>query len=102
MVELGGFVGLAALMIALFAWLRGDVRALRVELKDEIAQTHTALRDEIAHTHTALKDEIDLLRKGQEALREGQHELRERMARLEGMLDGLREAVTRHVPRDAA
>ncbi len=81
MIEIGGFVGLATLVIGLFAWMRGDMRALRTELKHDIAA----------------------LREGQTELREGQAELRERMARLEGVLDGLREAVTwRSGPRDAA
>ena len=74
MIQIGGFVGLAALVIGLFAWMRADMRTHRAELKGDIA-----------------------------ALHEGQSELRERMARLEGVLDGLREAVTwRSGPRDAA
>ena len=92
MVEIGGFVGLAALIIGLFAWMRGDMRAIRAELKGDNA----LLRKE-------LKDDIAALREGQTELREGQAEQRERMARLEGLLDGLREAVTwRSGPRDAA
>ena len=92
MVEIGGFVGLAALTIGLFAWMRGDMRATRAELKGDNA----LLRKE-------LKDDIAALREGQTELREGQAEQRERMARLEGLLDGLREAVTwRSGPRDAA
>ena len=92
MIEIGGFVGLAALVIGLFAWMRGDQRTLRTELKGDIAD----LRSE-------LKGDIAALREGQVELREGQAELRERMARLEGLLDGLREAVTwRSGPRDAA
>ena len=92
MIEIGGFVGLAALVIGLFAWTRADMRYSRAESKGDIAD----LRSE-------LKGDIATLREGQAELREGQAELRERMARLEGLLDGLREAVTwRTGPRDAA
>ena len=81
MIEIGGFVGLAALAVALFAWMRGDMRTPRTDLKGDI----TGLKGDVAD------------------LREGQAELRERMARLEGVLDGLREAITwRAGPRDAA
>ena len=99
MIEIGGFVGLAALTIGLFAWMRGDQRLLRAELKSDIAGLRSELKGDIA----ALREGQTELREGQVELREGQAELRERMARLEGVLDGLREAVTwRSGPRDAA
>ena len=99
MIEIGGFVGLAALVIGLFAWMRADMRALRAELKGDAGR----LRAGIADLRTELKGDIATLSEGQAELREGLAELRERMARLEGLLDGLREAVTwRSGPRDAA
>ena len=64
MVEIGGFLALAGLMIGLFAWLRQDVRG-----------------------------EIDGLRGEINGLRQEIGDLRERMARLEGLLEGLREAI---------
>ena len=117
MIEIGGFVGLAALVIGLFAWMRGDMRALRAEMKgdvgrleDGIADLRTELKGDVGKLEggltdlrTELKGDLAVLREGQTELREGQAELRERMARLEGLLDGLREAVTwRSGPRDAA
>ena len=117
MIEIGGFVGLAALTIGLFAWMRADMRAIRADLKGDIGRLEGGLanlRSElkgdigrleggIADLRTELKDDIAVLREGQVELREGQAELRERMAKLEGLLDGLREAVTwRSGPRDAA
>lgn len=60
-VEIGGFVGLAALLVGLFAWLRQDI----VRLGERVS-----------------------------ALERGQTELRERMAKLESLLEGLREAIT--------
>ena len=64
-IEIGGFLGLAALMVGLFAWLRQDIsrletRVSRVEFRMD-AQTS---------------------------------ELCKRMAKLEGLLEGLREAIT--------
>ena len=61
-----------------------------------MADPRMALKVPQAQPRTELKSDIA-------ALREGQAELRERMARLEGLVDGLREAVTwRPGPRDAA
>ena len=71
--DMAGFVGIAALMIALVAWLRADMRGIERRLNERM-------------------DRIEA----------GQGELRERMARLEGMVDGLREAVVAAVRRDAA
>ena len=114
MVEIGGFVGLAALVIGLFAWTRADQKRdvgrleiglsdLRTELKGDISGLRTELKGDIGELRTELKDDITALREGQTELREGQAELRERMAKLEGLLDGLREAVTwRAGPRDVA
>lgn len=60
-VEIGGFVGSAALLVGLFAWLRRDIARLGERVS---------------------------------ALERGQTELRERMVKLEGLLEGLREAIT--------
>ena len=78
--DMAGFVGIAALMIALVAWLRADMRGMERRLNERM-------------------DRIEARMDGIEA---GQGELRERMARLEGMVDGLREAVVAAVRRDAA
>ncbi len=69
--EVAGFVGLAALLLGLFAWLRADVA--RVERR--------------------LAERLDRLERGHS-------DLRERMAKLEGLLEGLREAIAGR--RDAA
>ena len=70
-IEIGGFLALAALMIGLFAWLRTDISRLDKRIDD--------LRQEIG----ALRAEMDgRLR----AVEHGQ-------ARLEGLLEGLREAI---------
>lgn len=71
-IELGGFLALAALLIGLFAWLRSDMMKSEERLRGEIA----GLRGEITETRTEVS------------------QLRERMAHLEGLLEGLREAIT--------
>lgn len=73
----------AALMVGLFAWLRADLAALCKEMRAEIGE----LREDMDGKVSGLRGEISLLSKEVA-------ELRERMARMEGLLDGLREAVT--------
>ena len=60
-IEFGGFLGIAALLIELFAWLRQDITRLGNRLT---------------------------------AVGQGQAEIRERLVRIEGLLEGRREAVT--------
>ena len=62
---LGTGIALAALNIGLFAWLRSDVREQGKQILD--------VRERMHHLET---------------------ELRERMAKLEGLLEGLRESIT--------
>lgn len=69
-------VALAALMIGLFAWLRADGKGTRKELRAEISEQGRTMRGEIS----LLAQEIG--------------GLRERMAHMEGLLEGLREAIS--------
>ena len=64
-IEIGGFIGLAALMVGLFAWLRQDINRLETRL-------------------SKVESRMDAQTS----------ELRERMAKLEGLLEGLRESIT--------
>lgn len=75
--DMAGFIGLAALMAGLFAWLRADMRRLSAQLEMRINER---------------MDRIEA----------GQGELRERLARMAGLVDGLREAVVAAVRRNAA
>ena len=70
-IELGGFLALAALMIGLFAWLRADTRRMEDRLNGRIEGVRGDIKE----------------------LRQEMGELRERMAHLEGLLEGLREAI---------
>ena len=64
MVEYGGFIALGALMVTLFAWMRLDMKALREEMREDMRRLESRLA----------------------AVEHGQ-------ARLEGLLEGLREAI---------
>ena len=111
MIEIGGFVGLAALVIGLFAWMRVDMGAWRAESKSDnadlrsqlkgdigrleggIADLRSELKGDIAGLRSELKDNVGRLEDGiadlrselkddTGALREGQVELREGQAEL--------------------
>ena len=69
--EVAGFTGLAALLLGLLAWLRSGVARVERRLGERL-------------------DRLD----------RGRSDLRERMAKLEGLLEGLREAIAGR--RDAA
>ena len=75
-IELGGFLSIAALLIGLFAWLRSDMVKFEERLRQDMQAQMSALRGEITEIRTELS------------------QLRERMAHLEGLLEGLREAIT--------
>ena len=103
----GAAIALAAINIGLFAWLRADIRELRGELGDvrgglEELRAQTAAKFEEARTQTAAKFEearaqtakqFEDVRAQFEETNAQLGQLRERMAHLEGLLDGLREAV---------
>ena len=73
---IGTGIALAALNIGLFAWLRADgqERSRQIEeLRKEIRRFETDLTARMQHLET---------------------ELRERMAKVEGLLEGLRESIS--------
>ena len=107
----GAAIALAAINIGLFAWLRADIRELRGEVGDlrggleELrtqtaeqfgeARTQTAEQFGEARTQTAAKFEEARTQTAEQfgEMNAQIGQLRERMAHLEGLLDGLREAV---------
>lgn len=89
-----GQIALAGLIVGLFAWLRADIAGLHKELvgqgnelRGEIAGQDKELRGLITQQGNELRGEFSIL--GKEV-----GKLRERMAHMEGLLEGLREAVT--------
>ena len=75
MIEVGGFLALAALMIGLFSWLRTDISRLDKRIDD--------LRQDMQQAINELRVEMD------GRLRAVEHS----QAKLEGLLEGLREAI---------
>ena len=113
--QLAGFIGLAALMVALFAWMHLDIRALRGEmrgnmkaLREEMRGDMKALREEMRGDMTALRGEMRADMKAlREEMREDLRRLEVRLAavehsqaRLEGLLEGLREAIAGRAPAE--
>ena len=93
--DLAGFVGLAALLVTLIAWLRADTHRYMDRLESRLNERMDERMDRF-------EARMDRFEARMDRLESGQGELRERMARLEGMVDGLREAVVAAVRRDAA
>ena len=89
--DIAGFVGLAALIVTSIAWLRADTHR-------HVDRLESRLNERMERFETRM----DRFETRMDRLESGQGELRERMARLEGMVDGLREAVAAAVRRDAA
>jgi exonuclease VII large subunit len=109
-------VALAALMVGLFAWLRQDARQTEDRLTDRfnhleartdqrLEQMEARINERIGQLESRTTERFDqadgridaLERDHQErfaSLDRGQAELRERMAKLEGLLEGLRESIT--------
>ncbi len=86
MIEVGGFLALAALMIGLFAWLRTDISRLdkRIDdLRQEMQREIGGLRQDMQQAINELRVEMD------GRLRAVEHS----QAKLEGLLEGLREAI---------
>ena len=86
MIEVGGFLAHAALMIGLFAWLKTDISRLdkRIDdLRQEMHQEIGGLRGDMQQAINELRVEMD------GRLRAVEHS----QAKLEGLLEGLREAI---------
>ena len=86
--DIAGFVGLAALLVTSVAWLRADTHRYMDRLESRL--------------NGRMDERMDRFEAHMDRLESGQDGLRERMARLEGMVDGLCEAVAAAVCRDAA
>ena len=75
-IEIGGFLALAALIVGLFAWLRQDINRLETRMDTRFSDVETRISEVETNMNTQSS------------------ELRERMAKLEGLLEGLRESIT--------
>ena len=70
--DLAGFIGLAALMMGLFAWMRLDMGRMEERINDRFERLEARV--------TAIEVRLAAVELGQ--------------ARLEGLLEGLREAIS--------
>jgi len=89
-----------------FQGLRTELQGLRTEfqgLRDEFQDLRTELKADIHRLEDKIEEKVDGLRKELKAdiqdLQQAQHGLNERMARIEGLVQGLQEAI---VARSAA
>lgn len=87
--------GLAVLIIALFAWLRAGMGRMETRLNARIDGVETGVNARVDGAKTELSARI-------ERVEQGNMDLREHMARIEGMLDGLRDSIAGRDRRDAA
>ena len=79
-IEIGGFIGLAALIVGLFAWLRQDINRLETRMNTRLSEVEARMDARLSEVETNMSTQSS--------------ELRERMAKLEGLLEGLRESIT--------
>ena len=105
--------GLAVLIIALFAWLRTDMGRMESRLTGRIEEVETrsaARGEEMEARLTARIEGVESRIEGVQKdlstridrVERSSIDLRERMARIEGMLDGLRDSIAGRDRRDAA
>jgi len=79
-IEIGGFIGLAALIVGLFAWLRQDINRLETRMETRLSEVEARMDSRLSEVEANMNTQSS--------------ELRERMAKLEGLLEGLRESIT--------
>lgn len=79
-IEIGGFIGLAALIVGLFAWLRQDINRLETRMETRLSEVEARMDTRLSEVEANMNTQSS--------------ELRERMAKLEGLLEGLRESIT--------
>ncbi len=97
---IGTGISLAGLMIGLVAWLRADTRRMEDRLREDTRRMEDRQREDARQMEerlqaeiAAVRNEIAEIHEDINAHRKETAQLRERMAHLEGLLDGLREAI---------
>ena len=85
---------MAVLVSGLFAWLRADMVRMESRLEARLDERIIGLERRIE----GLEHQIQGLRDEVAELRTEVVQLRERMAHLDGLLQGLREAISARVP----
>ena len=85
-------IGLAGLMLASFRGLRREMMGLRQEMRQDMRGLRHEMRDEIQGLRHETRQEIRNMRGHMGRIDSHIGELRERMAQVEGLLKGLRDA----------
>ena len=95
-------IGLAGLILASGRGLRHEMRDMRQETREEIQDLHLEMRatrretrQEIQELRQEMRQEVQDMRGQMGRVDSHIGELRERMAGVEGLLTGLREAIVR-------
>ena len=90
-IEIGGFIGLAALIVGLFAWLRQDINRLETRMNTRLSEVEACMETRLSEVEARMDIRLSEVEAN---MNTQSSELRERMAKLEGLLEGLREAIT--------
>ena len=90
-IEIGGFIGLAALIVGLFAWLRQDINRLETRMNTRLSEVEARMETRLSEVETRMDTRLSEVEAN---MNTQSSELRERMAKLEGLLEGLRESIT--------
>ena len=94
--SLGSSVALAALVIALFGWLRADIGDLRLEVRADIGSLRTEVQADMDGLHESiarLDGRIVSLEERMTGVENRMAGVESRMARVEGLVEGLRPAL---------
>ena len=90
-------VAVVAIGAALAGVILTSIRGLRQDMRENIGKLESRLDERISGLESRLDERISGLEKRFDAMEHQFGELRERMAHLEGLLEGLREAITGRV-----
>ena len=84
---------LAALIVGLFAWLRADIRRSEERLRAELGASEERLRAELAGLERRTNERFERIDARFERLEARMAAMEHGQAKLEGLLEGLREAI---------
>ena len=99
--SLGTSIALAALVIALFGWLRADIGDLRREVRADIGALRTGVQadmDGLRQSIARLDGRIVSLEDRMTGVESRMASVESRMARVEGLVEGLRPALAASGP----
>ncbi len=93
----GEILAILAVGVALAGVILTSIRGLRKDMREDMARLESRVAERISALESRLDERINGLESRFDAMEKQFGELRERMAHLEGLLEGLREAITGRV-----